>query len=141
MSMTRTDALTQLARGLRKFDGMTAGQVLATEWPGLKALPVADLEYFEKHAGKPIDVVAQACHGRSMARTDDPLDMSQDDSSADYDYFGQLTRNEVRALGDSPEQIAEAMINWERENGTTWTAPDAAEKSRLIAEIERFISQ
>lgn len=73
MSMTRTDALTQLSSGIRKFEGLTAGELLATEWAGLRGLAAADLAYFRLHADKPARVVAQACHGRSLARTIDPL--------------------------------------------------------------------
>lgn len=73
MSMTRTDALTQLAAGLRKFEGFTAAQVLAAEWPGLKGLHAKDVEYFKLHADKPVSTVAQACQGRSLARNVDPL--------------------------------------------------------------------
>lgn len=74
MSMTRTDALTQLASGIRKFEGFTAAELLAAQWPGLLGLQTADLAYFRKHADKPAKVVAQACHGRSLARHIDPLD-------------------------------------------------------------------
>ena len=72
MSMTRTDALTQLS-SIRKFEGLTAGELLATEWAGLRGLAAADLAYFRLHADKPAKVGAQACHGRSLARTIDPL--------------------------------------------------------------------
>ena len=48
MSMTRTDALTQLS-SIRKFEGLTAGELLATEWAGLRGL--AGLNPFEFRAG------------------------------------------------------------------------------------------
>lgn len=73
MSMTRNDALTQLASGLSKFDNFTAGQVLAAEWPGLKGLHAKDIEYFKLHADKQVKEVAQSCQGRSLARNIDPL--------------------------------------------------------------------
>lgn len=65
MSMTRDDALAQLARGLRKFSGYTAGQVLDAAWPGLLGLHAADLEFFEARRDQPAHLVAQACQGRS----------------------------------------------------------------------------
>lgn len=65
MSMTRNDALTQLATGLRRFDGYTAGQVLAAEWSGLKGLHPADLAYFQGRASQPVQEVARACQDRS----------------------------------------------------------------------------
>lgn len=68
MSMTRDDALTQLAQGLRKFEGWTAGQVMAAEWPGLKGLHAKDLDYFRKHADKAVTQVASACQARSLAQ-------------------------------------------------------------------------
>jgi hypothetical protein len=77
MSMTRNDALTQLAAGLRKFDGFTAAQVLAAEWPGLNGLHAKDLTYFNDHGEKPVEDVARACLGRSLARTVDPLSPSK----------------------------------------------------------------
>lgn len=73
MSMNRNDALKQLATGLRKFEGFTAGQVLAAQWPGLGGLDAKDSQYFRLHADKPVAQVASACQGRSMARTIDPL--------------------------------------------------------------------
>lgn len=73
MSMTRNDALSQLAAGLRKFEGFTAAQVLAAEWTGLKGLHSKDLAYFRQHGEKPAGEVAAGCLGRSMARTVDPL--------------------------------------------------------------------
>ena len=39
----------------------------------VRGLAAADLAYFRLHADKPAKVVAQACHGRSLARTIDPL--------------------------------------------------------------------
>ena len=65
MSMNRNDALAQLAAGLRKFEGFTAGQVLAAEWPGLKGLHGADLDYFRKHAEKAVQTVAAGCMQRA----------------------------------------------------------------------------
>lgn len=73
MSMIRNDALAQLSNGLRKFDGQTAGQVLASGWAGLRGLPSKDVEYFTLHSGKPVELVARACMGRSLARLADPL--------------------------------------------------------------------
>jgi len=67
MSMTRTDALTTLARGLQKFDGATAGQVLESGWPGLKGLHTKDLAFFWAHADQPVTAVASACHDRGEA--------------------------------------------------------------------------
>ena len=65
MSMNRNDALAQLASGLQKFDGRTAGQVLDVQWPGLKGLPAADLAFFEARRSLPVQEVAAACQGRS----------------------------------------------------------------------------
>ncbi len=65
--MTRTDALTTLARGLQKFERATAGQVLAADWPGLKGLHPKDLAFFRLHADKPVTAVAAACHDRGAA--------------------------------------------------------------------------
>lgn len=73
MSMNRNDALKQLTSGLRKFEGYTAAQVLAAEWPGLAGLNAKDVAYFKQHADKPVREVAQACQGRSLARIVDPL--------------------------------------------------------------------
>lgn len=73
MSMNRNDALAQLSSGLRKFQNFTAAQVLASGWSGLNGLQAKDLEYFTLHGAAPVTVVAQACQGRSMARTADPL--------------------------------------------------------------------
>jgi hypothetical protein len=74
MSMTRDDALSQLASGgIRKFDGVTAAQVLASGWAGLNGLHSKDLAYFNSHGDKPANIVAKACQGRSMARHIDPL--------------------------------------------------------------------
>ena len=67
MSMTRTDALTQLARGLQKFEGATAGQVLESGWAGLKGLHSKDLAFFRAHADEPVTAVASACHDRGEA--------------------------------------------------------------------------
>jgi hypothetical protein len=67
MSMTCTDALTTLARGLQKFEGATAGQVLASDWPGLKGLHPKDLAFFKDNADKSATSVASACHGRGAA--------------------------------------------------------------------------
>lgn len=73
MSMTRNDALTQLAHGLRKFDGWTAAQVLDSKWPGLLGLHMADLAYFRARAPLPAQQVAQSCLGRSrMSPLGDP---------------------------------------------------------------------
>ncbi len=74
MSMNRNDALKQLAAGLRKFEGFTAGQVLAAQWAGLAGLSAKDIAYFRTHADKPAAEVASACQGRSMSRTADPLE-------------------------------------------------------------------
>ena len=73
MSMNRNDTLAQLSSGIRKFEGHTAAQVLASGWAGIKGLHTKDVEYFTLHGDKPAKVVAQACMGRSMARTIDPL--------------------------------------------------------------------
>ena len=73
MSMNRNDALAQLSSGLRKFEGQTAAQVLASGWAGIKGLQTKDIEYFSLHGDKPVSIVAQACMGRSMARIIDPL--------------------------------------------------------------------
>ena len=64
MSMTRTAAITTIAQGMRKFEGFTAAQLLAADWPGLKGLHPEDLAYFRLHGDKPATTVAQACHGR-----------------------------------------------------------------------------
>ena len=74
MSMNRNDTLTQLAHGIRKFDGMIAGELLATGWAGLRGLAAKDVDYFEKHEGLPVVDVARSCLGRSLARADDPLE-------------------------------------------------------------------
>jgi hypothetical protein len=68
MSMTRTDALTTLARGLQKFEGATAGQVLVADWPGLKGLHPKDIHFFRLHADQPITAVALVCQERGAAR-------------------------------------------------------------------------
>lgn len=73
MSMNRNDTLAQLSNGIRKFEGQTAAQVLASGWAGAKGLHAKDIQYFTLHGDKPTNVVAQACMGRSMARTIDPL--------------------------------------------------------------------
>ncbi len=75
MSMTRNDSLTQLARGLQKFDGWTANQVLQADWPGLKGLHLADLSFFRSRGDLPVQVVAQSCLGRGRAapQGDPPL--------------------------------------------------------------------
>lgn len=76
MSMTRDDALHQLAAGLNKFDGCTAGQVLDAQWPGLRGLASADLAFFEARRSLPVREVAAACQSRgrhaapSLAETD-----------------------------------------------------------------------
>lgn len=67
MSMNRTDALTQLAQGLRKFEGWTASEVLAAEWPGLHGLDLADLGFFRSRGGLPVQDVARSCLGRGHA--------------------------------------------------------------------------
>lgn len=67
MSMNRNDALGQLASGLQKFEGHTAGQVLDAQWPGLKGLPAADLAFFEARRSLPVQEVARACQGRSRS--------------------------------------------------------------------------
>lgn len=67
MSMTRTDTLTTLARGLQKFEGATAGQVLASNWSGLAGLHLRDIAFFRAHADEPITKVAAACHDRGAA--------------------------------------------------------------------------
>jgi len=73
MSMNRNDALEQLSSGIRKFEGLTAGQVLASGWTGFCGLQAKDIDYFTMHADKPVSIVARVCLGRSMARTIDPL--------------------------------------------------------------------
>lgn len=73
MSATRNDALTQLSRGIRQFSGLTAGDVLATGWPGLHGLAGKDIDYFLRHSNKPAELVARNCIDRSLARTSDPL--------------------------------------------------------------------
>ena len=42
MSMNRNEALSQLAHGIRKFDGLTAGELLDSDWPGLRGLCAKD---------------------------------------------------------------------------------------------------
>jgi hypothetical protein len=65
MSMTRNDALTTLSKGIRKFEGWTAGQVIEAQWSGLKGLDAKDLDFFYANANKPARKVAQACGQRS----------------------------------------------------------------------------
>lgn len=65
MSMTRDDALAQLASGLRKFDGYTVGQFLDAGWDGLHGLAPADLAFFEARRALPLQDVARSCMGRS----------------------------------------------------------------------------
>jgi len=67
MSMTRTDALTALAKGLQKFEGATAGQVLGSGWAGLKGLHPKDLSFFRTHADQTVTAVASACQDRGLA--------------------------------------------------------------------------
>lgn len=71
MSMNRNDALKTLAAGVRKFEGLTAGQLLDSGWAGLKGLHPADLEFFRAHSGRPYQAVASACQDRARLR--DPL--------------------------------------------------------------------
>ena len=73
MSANRNDILATLARGMRKFDGFSAGQLLSTGWSGLSGLCEKDIKYFMKHAEKPFEEVARGCQGRSSARSIDPL--------------------------------------------------------------------
>lgn len=63
--MTRNDALTILSKGVRKFEGWTAGQVIEAQWPGLKGLDAKDLDFFRANADKPAQKVAQSCGQRS----------------------------------------------------------------------------
>lgn len=64
MSMNRNDALAQLANGLRKFEGMTAVQILDSGWNGLKGLQQADFAFFKANAEKQAKEVALACQSR-----------------------------------------------------------------------------
>lgn len=61
MSMTRTTTLSTIARGLRKFEGFTAGQVIGSGWNGLNGLHAKDFEFFRANADKPATAVAAAC--------------------------------------------------------------------------------
>ncbi len=67
MSMTRTTALKTIAKGLRAFEGYTAGQVIESGWNGLNGLHAKDFEFFRKNANKPATDVASACHDRGAA--------------------------------------------------------------------------
>lgn len=71
MSMNRNDALEQLAHGISKFDGLTAGELLDSGWQGLRGLCAKDVEYFAEHSHLPIKDVAKACQGRSLARIEE----------------------------------------------------------------------
>jgi len=64
MSMNRNDTLAQLANGLRKFEGMTAAQILESGWNGLKGLQQADFAFFKANAEKSAKEVALACQSR-----------------------------------------------------------------------------
>ena len=65
MSMNRNDALAQLANGIRKFDGMTAAQILDSGWSGLKGFQQADFDFFKANGEKSAKEVALACQSRS----------------------------------------------------------------------------
>lgn len=71
MSMNRNDALKTLAAGVRKFEGFTAGQLLDSDWSGLKGLHPADLAFFRTYSERPCRAVASACQDRARLR--DPL--------------------------------------------------------------------
>ena len=64
MSATRDDALSTLAKGLRKFEGFSSGQLLSAEWPGLRGLAKQDLDFFKQHQEHPYQEVAIYCMRR-----------------------------------------------------------------------------
>ena len=65
MSATRFDVLTQLAKGVAKFTGLTAAEFLATNWAGIKAFPIQDINFFERNSSQPVEKVAQECLRRT----------------------------------------------------------------------------
>jgi hypothetical protein len=65
MSATRLDALTQLAKGIAKFDGFTAGDFLAVNWSGVKGFASQDIEFFKRRLSQPVEKVAQECLSRT----------------------------------------------------------------------------
>lgn len=74
MSMTRDAALAGMAKA-RKFETITAGQVLAADGvsPAFRAgLCSADKAFFKKHSDKPAQKVALACMRRSRYSNPDP---------------------------------------------------------------------
>ena len=64
MSMNRNDALAQLANGIRKFEGVTAAQLLESCWNGLKGFQQADFDFFKANGEKSAKDVALACQSR-----------------------------------------------------------------------------
>lgn len=71
MSMNRNDALKTLSAGIQKFEGFTAGQLLDSDWAGLKGLHPADLKFFRTYSDRQYQAVASACQDRAKGR--DPL--------------------------------------------------------------------
>ncbi len=71
MSASRTDTLTTIGYGIRKFEGFTASELLESGWSGLSGLHLADFDYFAKYGDLPAMQVAKACQCRS--RYCDPL--------------------------------------------------------------------
>ncbi len=67
MSASRTDTLTTIASGIRKFEGFTAAQLLAWQWAGLAGLHLHDIAFFRQNADKPAKAVAIACLDRGHA--------------------------------------------------------------------------
>lgn len=69
MSMTRNDSLSQMAAGIKIYNGFSALQMLAE--PVSNGLHAADIAYFKKYSNLDYQRVAQACQNRS--RYNDPL--------------------------------------------------------------------
>lgn len=65
MSATRFDVLTQLAKGIAKFNGFTAGNFLEANWAGIKGFASQDIEFFKTRLSHPVEKVAQECLNRT----------------------------------------------------------------------------
>ena len=65
--MNRNDTLSQLSKGIRKFEGFTSNQVLELNWSGLRGLHKKDLIFFSANGGKPASEVANLCMARSLS--------------------------------------------------------------------------
>jgi hypothetical protein len=67
MSANRNDILSQLARGMRKFENVTAGEFVMSKWAGLSGLHSKDVKFFQDNKNLNVLTVARLCMRRSAA--------------------------------------------------------------------------